>query len=103
MFRVPKPQKVSKSTTFYMFFIFRGFEIKYFCVILSRVSQEAHTYCSTFSLESPPRKRKRAKSKNAEVALYSADFSIAFLGLVVSLREDMAELRYFFLTEIVAE
>jgi hypothetical protein len=47
--------------------------------------------CSSFSLESPPRKRKRAKSKYAEVAPYSADFSIAYLGLVVSLREIMAE------------
>jgi len=42
------------------------------------------------------------KSKNAEVAHHSADFSIAFLGLVVSLRENMAGLRYFFLTKIEA-
>ena len=40
-------------------------------------------------------KGKRANSKNAEVAHHSADFSIAFLGLVVSLRENMAGLRFF--------
>ena len=32
-------------------------------------------------------KKKEQKSKYAEVAHYSADFSIAYLGLVVSLRE----------------
>lgn len=36
------------------------------------------------------------KSKYAEVAHYSADFSIAYLGLVVSLRENMAEAAIFF-------
>ena len=30
---------------------------------------------------------------------WNADFSIAFLGLVVSLRENMVELRYFFLPD----
>ncbi|MBP5770656.1 MAG: hypothetical protein J6W75_04765 [Bacteroidaceae bacterium] len=45
-------------------------------------------------------KENEQKSKNAEVAHRSADFSIAFLGLVVSLRENMAELRYFCVSEI---
>lgn len=46
-------------------------------------------------------KEDEQKSKYAGVAHYSADFSIAYLGLVVSLRENVAELRYSFARKFV--
>ena len=48
-------------------------------------------------------KENEQKSKYAEVALYSADFSIAYLGLVVSLRENMAGLRYSYINKFALD
>jgi hypothetical protein len=66
-------------------------DFSYICTVFRKRHRHiAHLSLSNHHLG----KENEQNSKYAEVALYSADFSIAYLGLVVSLREIMAGLRY---------
>ena len=81
----------TKDESFFSFsFIIRRFFIYLQRVFVRDTRHIAHLSLSNHHLG----KGNEQNSKYAEVALYSADFSIAYLGLVVSLREIMAGLRY---------
>lgn len=91
-------EKVSKFASFYVIFAFWGIEFEVFYVYLQRVLvRDTSLLLNFLSRITTSEKKNEQKSKYAGVALYSADFSIAYLGLVVSLREYMAGLRFFYM------
>ena len=88
---------MNKFASFYVIFAFSVIEFEDFCVYLQRVLvRDIYLLLNFLSRITTSEKKNEQKSKYAGVSHYSADFSIAYLGLVVSLREIMAGLRYLY-------
>lgn len=88
---------MNKFASFYVIFAYWGIEFGEFYVNLQRVLvRDTSLLLNFLSRITTSEKKNEQKSKYAGVSHYSADFSIAYLGLVVSLREIMAGLRYLF-------
>ena len=83
--------------TFIIFLRLFASDWQKFCTFASCFARDTDLFAHLSLSNHHLGKENEQKSKYAEVAHYSADFSIAYLGLVVSLREIWQRLRYFYL------